>query len=70
MKQRLLDVATLGSVLFTAFVLMKATGLSAAHTASPRQAEISVQADPYSTQSAMRYRRCQENHWRACILQR
>jgi hypothetical protein len=66
MKRRLLDVGTLGTVLFSTFALFKATVLPAAP--APRQAEVGA-ADPYATQSAMRYRRCQENHWRACVLQ-
>ena len=70
MKRRMLDVATFGSFLFTTLVLMKAGWLSAAHSAAPQQAEMQAPADAYGTQSAMRYRRCQEDHWRACILQR
>ena len=67
MKRRLLDVATLGTVLFTTFTLLKAGWLPAAH--APRQAEVHSATDAYHTQSALRYRRCQENHWRACVLQ-
>ena len=70
MKRRMLDVATFGSFFFTTLVLMKAGWLSAAQSAAPEQAELQAPDDPYSTRSAMRYRHCQENHWRACILQR
>lgn len=70
MKRRVLDALTLTSVVLTAFLLLRAGWLLAATTETPRQAELRAPDDPYGTRSAMRYRRCQENHWRACILQR
>lgn len=69
MKRRLLDVVTLATVLISTFAIFRAGGSSAAQPA-PRQAEVGCTAEAYATQAAMRYRRCQENHWRQCILQR
>ena len=70
MKRRLLDLATVSTVLVSAFVFMRAGWLLAAQGRSPRTVELHSDQDPYNTASAMRYRRCQESHWRACVLQR
>jgi hypothetical protein len=72
MKRCLLDIVTVGIVLGSAFFLAKAGSMSAAQSAAPRQAELqgTAQAEnPYMTRSAVRYRHCQEHHWRACFLQ-
>jgi len=69
MKRRLLDVVTLGTVLFSPSPCSGPACFRPPRRRLPRQAEVHGTADPYGTQSAMRYRRCQENHWRACILQ-
>lgn len=72
MKRCGLDLITLATVLFTAFTIAQAGWFATSRAAAPRQAEMQSAAKPYDplkSDAAMRYRRCQVNHWRACILQ-
>ena len=72
MKRCGLDFATVVTVLLTAFVLTKAGWFSAARSATPRPVELrgaAKIANPYTSEAALRFRRCQPTHWRACLLQ-
>jgi hypothetical protein len=71
MKRCGLDVATLLTVLLTAFVLTKAGWFAAARSAPPRRATVggAKALSPYASEAAARFRRCQPTHWRACMLQ-
>lgn len=71
MKRCGLDFATLLTVLLTAFVLTKAGWFATARSAAPRPAEgrAAKVANPYAGEAALRFRRCQPTHWRACLLQ-
>jgi hypothetical protein len=70
MNRRLLNVATFGTVLFSVFFLARASWLKAAPAAEMETVAAGEEHDPFNTASAMRFRRCQENHWRACVMQR
>jgi hypothetical protein len=70
MKRRLLKLATVSAVLFCGFFLTRASWLKAASSTPSRAAQLDDGQDPYGTASAQRFRRCQESHWRSCVLQR
>lgn len=72
MKRCGLDVATLLTVLLTTWVLTKAGWFASARSATPHPVERAAAKadDPYASDAAARFRRCQPTHWRACLLQR
>jgi hypothetical protein len=73
MKRPGLIVVTLFTLLLTGFLLPPCSWFSPRSLrASPRASEPLAHArvqDPFATQAAWRWRQCQPNHWRACMLQ-
>jgi hypothetical protein len=72
MKRSSLFLATLVSILLTGFVLpttgwVGARSPRANHHVSESTGQASA-CDPFQSDAAWRWRHCQPNHWRACLL--
>jgi hypothetical protein len=80
MKRPGLFLATFGFLLLTGITLFQAgwlTPAAAGHLPSSRHAALLPAApiaevkgpDPFTSDAAWRWRECQPQHWRACLLQ-
>lgn len=72
MKRLAYALATMCCVGVTGLVLSKAGWFAVRGvTTSPRHSDCQLKAqDPSFSEAALRWRRCQPNHWRQCMLQR
>ena len=72
MKWRGLVIATVLTLLATTGVLARAGWFAASLRSLPPHGEARSRLkahDPFASEAAYRWRRCQPTHWRACVLQ-
>jgi hypothetical protein len=71
MKRSGLFLITLFTILLTSFVLAQGGSRARSYRAALRRADLpcALRLDAAASEAACRYRNCQANHWRACLLQ-